>query len=90
MTEFQSEWAGPTVRRMLVGAKLRRLRTEHGVGSVLCEGGPQLLGDLLRADLVDELHLVIATKLAGGELPVTSVHSETRSPRCPACAFGSL
>jgi riboflavin biosynthesis pyrimidine reductase len=48
-----------------------RLRTELGVASVLCEGGPQLLGDLLRAGLVDELHLVIATKLAGGEHPIT-------------------
>jgi transcriptional regulator with XRE-family HTH domain len=31
MTESQSEWAGPTVRRMLVGAKLRRLRTDIGL-----------------------------------------------------------
>jgi hypothetical protein len=31
MTEFQSEWAGPTVRRMLVGAQLRRLRSELGL-----------------------------------------------------------
>ena len=31
MTGFQSEWAGPTVRRMVVGARLRRLRTELGL-----------------------------------------------------------
>jgi transcriptional regulator with XRE-family HTH domain len=31
MTETQSDWAGPTVRRMLVGARLRRLRTEQGL-----------------------------------------------------------
>jgi DNA-binding XRE family transcriptional regulator len=31
MTETQSDWAGPTVRRMLVGARLRRLRTELGL-----------------------------------------------------------
>jgi transcriptional regulator with XRE-family HTH domain len=31
MTEVQSERAGPTVRRMLVGAKLRRLRTDMGL-----------------------------------------------------------
>ena len=37
-----------------------RLRAEHGVRSVLCEGGPRLLGNLLPAGLVDELHLVIA------------------------------
>jgi riboflavin biosynthesis pyrimidine reductase len=50
---------------------VRRLRTELGVRSVLCEGGPQLLGDLVRAGLADELHLVVATKLAGGEAPLT-------------------
>lgn len=52
---------------------VRRLRGERGVASVLCEGGPHLLGDLLRAGLVDELHLVIATKLAGGADPITIV-----------------
>jgi transcriptional regulator with XRE-family HTH domain len=31
MTETQSDWAGPTVRRMLVGARLRRLRTDLGL-----------------------------------------------------------
>jgi transcriptional regulator with XRE-family HTH domain len=31
MTETQSDWAGPTVQRMLVGARLRRLRTELGL-----------------------------------------------------------
>ena len=52
---------------------VRRLRAEHGVASVLCEGGPQLLSDLLHAGLVDELHLVIAAKLAGGSDPITIV-----------------
>jgi transcriptional regulator with XRE-family HTH domain len=31
MTEVQSEWGGPTVRRMVVGAQLRRLRTDMGL-----------------------------------------------------------
>ena len=31
MTEAQSERPGPTIRRMLVGAKLRRLRTDMGL-----------------------------------------------------------
>ena len=31
MTESQSEFGGPTVRRMLVGTQLRRLRTELGI-----------------------------------------------------------
>ena len=54
-----------------LGAAMRRLRAEHGVDSVLCEGGPQLLASLLAAGVVDELHLVIAAKLAGGPNPLT-------------------
>jgi riboflavin biosynthesis pyrimidine reductase len=59
---------------------VRRLRTELGVASVLCEGGPQLLGDLLRARLVDELHLVVAPKLAAGPDPLTIVTGATIDP----------
>jgi riboflavin biosynthesis pyrimidine reductase len=59
---------------------VRRLRTELGVRSVLCEGGPALLGDLARAGLVDELHLVIAPKLAGGPDPLTVLTGETLDP----------
>ncbi|HKR48705.1 MAG TPA: dihydrofolate reductase family protein [Pseudonocardiaceae bacterium] len=44
---------------------LARLRTEHGVRSVLCEGGPTLNAALLPAGLVDELFLAIAPVLAG-------------------------
>jgi riboflavin biosynthesis pyrimidine reductase len=50
---------------------LRALRAEHGVRTLLCEGGPQLLGDLVRGGLADELHLVIAPKLAAGADPLT-------------------
>ena len=42
---------------------VRRLRAEHGIRSLLCEGGPALLGDLVRAGLVDALALVIAPEL---------------------------
>jgi riboflavin biosynthesis pyrimidine reductase len=49
----------------------RRLRHEHGVRSLLCEGGAVLLGALLRAGLVDELFLCLAPMLAGGEGQVT-------------------
>jgi riboflavin-specific deaminase-like protein len=45
---------------------LERLRTEFGVRSVLCEGGPSLNESLIREGLVDELFLSIAPKLAGG------------------------
>ena len=50
---------------------LARLRDEHGVNSIDCEGGPGLNGTLVPAGLVDELHLVIAAKLAGGPDPLT-------------------
>jgi riboflavin biosynthesis pyrimidine reductase len=45
---------------------LGRLRRDHGVRSLLCEGGPTLLGALLREGLVDELFLTLAPKLTGG------------------------
>ncbi len=45
---------------------MRRLRSDHGVGSLLCEGGPTLFGALLQEGLVDELFLTLAPKLAGG------------------------
>jgi riboflavin biosynthesis pyrimidine reductase len=61
-------------------AGVRRLRTELGVRSVLCEGGPHILGELLRARLVDELHLVIAPKLAGGPDPTTIVSGALLDP----------
>jgi riboflavin biosynthesis pyrimidine reductase len=50
---------------------LRRLRAEHGLGALVCEGGPNLNASLLPARLVDELHLVYAPKLAGGHDPLT-------------------
>jgi 5-amino-6-(5-phosphoribosylamino)uracil reductase len=45
---------------------LRRLRSDFGVASLLCEGGPTVFGALLQEQLVDELFLTIAPKLVGG------------------------
>jgi 5-amino-6-(5-phosphoribosylamino)uracil reductase len=45
---------------------LRRLRSEFGISSVLCEGGPTLFSSLLHEGLVDELFLTLAPKLTGG------------------------
>jgi riboflavin biosynthesis pyrimidine reductase len=50
----------PEALGSLHAAGLRRLQSE---------GGPRLLGDLLRAGLVDELDLTIAPSLAGGPFP---------------------
>jgi riboflavin-specific deaminase-like protein len=45
---------------------MARLREDHGVRSVLCEGGPTLNSHLLAAGLVDELFLTLNPKLVGG------------------------
>ena len=50
-----------------LGEALGWLRTERGVRSLLCEGGPVLHGELQARGLVDELFLTLAPKLAGGE-----------------------
>ncbi|MGH3917128.1 MAG: RibD family protein [Pseudonocardiaceae bacterium] len=52
---------------------LNRLRTEYGVRSVLCEGGPTLNAALLPVGVVDELFLAIAPALAGSAGALTIV-----------------
>ena len=52
---------------------LARLRSEHGVRAVLCEGGPTLNSFLLAANLVDELFLTLNPKLLGGAAALTIV-----------------
>ena len=48
--------------------------------SIDCEGGPGLNATLVPEGLVDELHLVIAPKLAGGRDPLTILSGETLDP----------
>jgi 5-amino-6-(5-phosphoribosylamino)uracil reductase len=45
---------------------LRHLRSDYGIASLLCEGGPTLFGALLHERIVDELFLTVAPKLTGG------------------------
>ena len=52
---------------------MARLREQHGVRSVVCEGGPTLNSFLLAAGLVDELFLTLNPKLAGGAAALTIV-----------------
>ncbi len=47
-------------------AALAHLRSQHDIRALLCEGGPTVLGALLREHLVDELFLTVAPKLVGG------------------------
>jgi riboflavin biosynthesis pyrimidine reductase len=39
---------------------------DRGLGRILCEGGPALLGDLISAGLLDELLLTLVPSLLGG------------------------
>jgi riboflavin biosynthesis pyrimidine reductase len=52
---------------------LQLLRREHGVRTVLCEGGPRLNAGLLAAGVVDELFLTIAPLIAATPEPLTIV-----------------
>ncbi|WP_305786583.1 dihydrofolate reductase family protein [Symbioplanes lichenis] len=48
------------------GLALRRMRAELGVTCVVASGGGRLQGALLRAGLVDEVHLVVVPAVIGG------------------------
>jgi riboflavin-specific deaminase-like protein len=56
---------------MTMTAALRDLRAEHGVRSLLCEGGPTVFGALVHERVADELFLTVSPKLAGGMDPLT-------------------
>jgi riboflavin-specific deaminase-like protein len=58
---------------LLLAPLVARLRAEHGVRSVLCEGGPHLNRSLLAERLVDEVFLTLAPKLVGGAPETTIV-----------------
>jgi riboflavin biosynthesis pyrimidine reductase len=59
---------------------LRSLRQDHGVQSLLCEGGPVMFNAMLAEDLVDELFLTLAPTLVGGaELGITAGPALPRS-----------
>ncbi|WP_164561549.1 bifunctional diaminohydroxyphosphoribosylaminopyrimidine deaminase/5-amino-6-(5-phosphoribosylamino)uracil reductase RibD [Nitratidesulfovibrio vulgaris] len=51
--------------RLDLRAGLTRLRADHGVEHVLCEGGGKLALSLLEAGLVGEFHLHMAPKIIG-------------------------
>lgn len=48
---------------------------ERGLRQILCEGGPHVFGDLIAADLVDELDLTLAPLLVGaGPMRIAADH----------------
>jgi riboflavin biosynthesis pyrimidine reductase len=52
---------------------LRTLRSEYGVRSIMCEGGPHLNSSLLREGLVDELFLCVSPRIAGDPSELAAV-----------------
>jgi len=48
------------------GAAFETLCTDHGVRSILLEGGPTVLGMILSVGLLDELFLTVSPLIAGG------------------------
>ncbi|UPK76917.1 pyrimidine reductase family protein [Nocardioidaceae bacterium SCSIO 66511] len=51
--------------------------SERGLNRILCEGGPSLFGALIEADVVDELCLTVAPRLAADGATRISVGSQT-------------
>jgi len=52
--------------RVEIATALDLLR-QAGIHRILCEGGPTLLDEIVRADLLDEICVTIAPKLAGNQ-----------------------
>jgi riboflavin-specific deaminase-like protein len=50
-------------------ALMSHLRVERGIRALLCEGGPRLHSQLVEQELIDELFVTHAAKLAGGGGP---------------------
>src|SRR5204863_4855210 len=76
-TESQSELPGGAAKveylRESVPRALQTLREEHGIRSLLCEGGPTLNSTLFAENLVDELFLTLAPTVAGAGEALTIV-----------------
>jgi riboflavin-specific deaminase-like protein len=63
-------WSSPT-DPIDLAAGLAQLARDHGIRDVIVEGGGQLNDALLRARLVDELHLTLCPRIFGGRTAPT-------------------
>ena len=59
---------------------LRVLKTEYGIGTLLCEGGPILARALISSDLADELFLTLAPVIVGQTYTPTRRDAPQRPP----------
>lgn len=72
--------------RVDLGAMMRALRQEFGIGRVDSLGGPILNGAMLEAGLLDELFLTLAPKIQNGAKGVTSFEGHAFPPERLASA----
>lgn len=75
------------LRGRLSGEEIMAALQAQGYSRVLCEGGPHLLGTLMRANLIDELFLTVAPQVAGRspeERRLAIVEGTTLLPEHPA------
>jgi riboflavin biosynthesis pyrimidine reductase len=54
-----------TGERVDLATAVQRLRQEHGIRTLLCEGGPTLYGQLLKEQLIDEEFRTISLQVLG-------------------------
>ncbi|MET0899971.1 MAG: pyrimidine reductase family protein [Mycobacterium sp.] len=62
-----------------LGDAIRQLKSQ-GKERILCEGGPTLLDALVESDLIDEICVTIAPRLAGGQPVGTRTQARLASP----------
>jgi len=85
--EHRQALAGAGVPVLVAGEDRVDLKTvvrmlgERGLHRVLTEGGPQLFGELVEADLLDELCLTISPRLVGGPAGRIAGTSQELDPR---------
>ena len=63
---------------------MRNMLEDKGFRQILCEGGPSLLGSLLKAGVVDELDLTWSPIIVGGTHPAIVNGPEVNLPASPA------
>ncbi|NLX48816.1 MAG: RibD family protein [Methanospirillum sp.] len=69
--------------RVDLALALGRLHREYGVRRIRVDSGGRLNGALLRAGLVDEVHLLVCPWLAGGSSPRSSFVADDLAPGAP-------
>ena len=79
----------PLVRGQISWPKTLKLLSKQGVQHIMCEGGGQLASALLKANLVQELHWVLAPKLLG-EDGRPSVGAGWTLPKAPGFTIRSV